>query len=167
MNTIESSLSNRLANWKRASRAISAGFKFNQLDGDLNGDNNCCTVIALSNVTGISFADAQAIAASAGRRRGRGFSSPRLIAAAAQRGFNFKHVWDDTSLALSGGKGISVKSFCERFSKGRFYVRISGHAFTIIDGVVEDRFQPKALARITDAWEFTPVVKASQYANPY
>ena len=169
-NIIDQSHGNRLSNWKRTVRAIKAGapHRIISTSEGADADHNCCTVVALSNVTSISFAEAQAIAASAGRRRNCGFSTVKLIAKARERGFNF-----DVTIGVTGtvndayrGETVSIARFCREHPVGRFLVRRSGHAFTVINGVVEDRFTNKPLARITHAWEFKPAIKP-QYANPY
>lgn len=159
---IESSLGHRLSNWKRVSRAISTGVRFNQIECDTTGDRNSCTVVALSNVAQISFGKAQRIAAAAGRKPNKGFNTATLVAHAQTVGFNFAKVEGVTKASR-----ISVKRFLADYPKGRFIVRISGHAFTVIDGAVEDRAQPKPLCRIKDAWELIGAAAKPVYANPY
>lgn len=169
-NIIDKSTGFRLANWKRVSRAVKAGAPHRLITIDTaaaDSDQNCCTVVALSNVTGISFADAQAIAKAAGRRRNCGFSTVKLIAEARKHGHNFEVTIGATGTVNDAYRGetVSIARFCREHPVGRFLVRRSGHAFTVINGVVEDRFTNRPLCRITHAWEFKPVVKAAQYAN--
>lgn len=132
----------------------------------VDNDRNCCTVVALSNVTGISFAEAQAIAKAAGRRRNRGFSTVKLIAEARRRGFNFEVTIGATGIVNDAYRGqtVSIARFCREHPVGRFLVRRSGHAFTVIDGVVEDRFHNKPLCRITHAWQLVAPARHA-YAN--
>lgn len=170
-NTIDQSVGNRINNWKRITRAIKAGAPHRIIEDQTGTDHNCCTVVALSNVTGISFAEAQAIAAAAGRKRNKGFVTRKLIAHAQQHhGFNFKRVIGATGEVNNAyvGETVSIARFCREHPVGRFICRRSGHAFTVINGVVEDLGHNKPLARITDAWELVGrALQPAQYANPY
>lgn len=106
-------------------------------------DRASCTVRTLASVAGLSFEAASVIADAAGRQRGRRFKSHLLIDAAKRAGLKVH------KLRFSGK---TVRKFVEQYPSGRFYVRKTGHAFTVIDGVVGDRTTMGSI--ILDAWEF-------------
>jgi hypothetical protein len=122
-------------------------------DGRVNEERSDCTVCALANTTGIDYSDARRIAWMAGRKNGKGFSTVTLIAyASTNHKMNFSEV---KFTELFSKPTMSVKRFIRKFPKGNFLVRVRGHAFSIKDGIVFDSFTPKALKRITHAWQFT------------
>jgi hypothetical protein len=120
-------------------------------------DSNNCTICALAHSAGITYRQAFDIGKAAGRRTGKGFATRRLIAQAIQAGFNFQKVTMRT---------MSIANFCKANPRGRFVCRRSGHAFTVIDGVVTDHLYNKPLQRVTDAWEYRGSSLAA-FANPW
>ena len=106
-----------------------------------------CTVRALTIVTGCRYATAEAIAHAAGRRRNRGFRSSQLIDAARAEGFNFEEVKLPQNALLAEVLLI--------LDEGRFYVRVRGHAFAIVDGKVHDMFHTSLRTPVRGAWRFT------------
>lgn len=107
-----------------------------------------CTVVALSAVTNLPYKECKEISLSAGRKDGCGFKSADLINFYNDNISNrFKEVYLE--------KRLNVTAFCKEYSKGRYYVRKRGHAFSIIDGVVHDMTSistPRSF--IQNAWRF-------------
>lgn len=106
-----------------------------------------CTVIALSVATKLPYDKCHEIAKLCGRKDNKGFHSKKLI-----KGFN--HL-NGKSFVLHKRSPITVQKFCKLFNQGTYFVKISGHAFCIIDGVAIDHAgiaTPKA--RITTSWKF-------------
>lgn len=114
-------------------------------------DNNCCTVLALSAVTGMDFAQAQRIGFAAGRRRNKGFYTHVLVDFFNRQtdGKKFAPISPFTLASRARTIGQFVKSF----PVGRYMVQISRHAFAVVDGIPVD-FVVRPKARIRRVWAF-------------
>jgi hypothetical protein len=125
-------------------------FRFRITDGGLNrsgiDDKNNCTIVALAVTSRISYKRAYRIGETAGRKRGKGFLSSRLIYEARRHGIHAH------AIPLPTRRFITAERFVELHPKGRFYVRGSCHAFAIINGVPYDQSLVGPGTRITDAW---------------
>jgi hypothetical protein len=128
-------------------------------------DRNNCTVCALSNVSGISYHEAHLITHAAGRKMRKGFKTVVLMKHIQENQDNyrlvFKEIMNQDKTTTPGvwvsrfaKKGMTIAKFIQQNPTGRFYVRRSGHAFAIINGVVHDHLTNKPLQRITHAWQF-------------
>jgi hypothetical protein len=115
-----------------------------------------CTVVALSAVAGIPMDQARTIAKAAGKVDGKGFYSSKLMAKAVERGLVFKRVTVPSGLTLS--------HFIYMYPKGRYFAKMKGHAFGIIDGKVADRIVSSS-TRVLEAW----VLERNDFVNlnPY
>jgi hypothetical protein len=112
---------------------------------------NDCTIRALAVVAGLGYSSAHKIGKDAGRKDKKGFRSFTLIEHCRRIGINFE---------LSKRRSISIKKFLEENPTGRFYARRRGHAFAIVDGVIQDATpHNRPLQRITSAWKL-------ELANP-
>ena len=120
-------------------------------------DSNNCTICALAHSASITYRQAFDIGKAAGRKTGKGFVTRRLIDQAIQAGIKFQKV---------AFKTMSIANFCKAYPRGRFVCRRSGHAFTVIDGVVTDHLHNRPLQRVTDAWEYRGSSQAN-FANPW
>ena len=102
-------------------------------------DKNFCTVAALALTLDWSFGKAHRHMAKAGRKNGRGMFEcdwrPAIQAAAESVGKRFKeghwHIRGD-------GRAMTLSRFCKEYPTGTYYVKVSGHAVAIVDGVMHD-----------------------------
>ena len=85
---------------------------------------------------------ATAIAAAAGRRKGRGFYADKVVAQAKREGFRFHKVRMSQR---------SLRRFLMETRVGSFYVRKVRHAFAIVNGKPTER-QPRGV-KILEAWQ--------------
>ena len=107
-----------------------------------------CTVVALSAVTELPYKECKEIAATAGRKEGKGFKSADLIDF-----FNTKIDMRFHEVGLE--KRLNVKAFCKEYSRGRYYVRKRGHAFSIINGAVHEMYNVSTdRSFVQNAWRF-------------
>ncbi|NDC19280.1 MAG: hypothetical protein EBZ87_03320 [Microbacteriaceae bacterium] len=106
-----------------------------------------CTIRALAVSAGIDYPVAHRIGRDAGRRNRCGFNVGKLIKEAKKNGLQFYKVIRSS---------VTISKFLQRYPKGRFYCRRSGHAFGVIDGVILDTTPNTPYQRITEAYEFIP-----------
>jgi hypothetical protein len=113
-----------------------------------NKEKSNCTVVALSAVTQLPYNQCKDIAATAGRKEGKGFRSADLI---EFYNTNIDKRFEEVYLE----KRLNVKTFCKEYPKGRYYVRKRGHAFSVINGVVYDMTTgPTPRSFVQTAWKF-------------
>ena len=103
-----------------------------------------CTVRAFAQVTGVSLEWANGIAAAAGRRKGRGFYSWKLIDYAKTVGYKFR------KLRM---KPRTLARFLREHPAGRYYLVRSRHAFAVVDGNVLT-MMVRARTRVLIAWQY-------------
>lgn len=137
---------------RKAFRAIQANIV---PEGRPNNVKNDCTIRALGLVCGIEYGLAEYLGELAGRALDRGLVSQSLIDVAKQEGFRFTRV-------IGGG---TLETFLINYPEGRFYIRISGHAFAVIDGKVCDNQRLSPFVRIRGAWRFDGVVTNANTAG--
>lgn len=106
-----------------------------------------CTVRALANVTGMTLEMAMMLAVSAGRRKGRRFSSRKLIEHVKSLGLSFRKV---------RMKPRTLARFLREHPVGRYYVRQATHAFAVVGASVPTG--TSLHSRIVAAWEYRGVV---------
>jgi len=102
-----------------------------------------CTVRALANVTGIPLSLAMCLAVGAGRRKGRRFSSPKLIEYVKSLGLSFRKV---------RMKPRTLARFLREHPVGRYYVRQASHAFAVVGASVPPGTSLRV--RVIEAWEY-------------
>ena len=107
------------------------------------GDTNNCTIVALSIAAGISYEEAYEIGEEAGRKKGNGFYTNKLMQKARKKGIVFEKL---------RFKEITINKFLKMNLKGRFLVRRRGHAFTIIDSTIYDVLVNPAFARLKEIY---------------
>jgi hypothetical protein len=107
------------------------------------GDTNNCTIVALSIAAGIPYEEAYEIGKEAGRKKGNGFYTNKLMATARKYGIDFKKM---------RYKEITINKFLKLNLKGRYLVRRRGHAFTIIDSTIYDVLVNPTFARLIEVY---------------
>lgn len=112
------------------------------------GHEKNCTVLALALAAQIPYELAFDIAKKAGRKDNEPMSSTVLL-----KKFNKEYSYLGTFKKVKRSP-ITVQKFCKQFSEGRYYVRKSKHAFSVINGDVHDNHPTKPRERILDAWKF-------------
>lgn len=95
-------------------------------------ETNDCTVKALAKVLNTTYDRAHKhLKEGCGRKNRKGVVSRCVIPESLKRTKFVVGEYSETNR-------ITVKHFCEKHPKGRFYVCVRGHAFAIIDGGVYD-----------------------------
>lgn len=121
-----------------------------------SNETNDCAVRAMANAFGISYPRAHMAMKVAGRQDGKGTFNDTIHAAITQeydgkKAFPLERVgrnWEGV-----GKRQVTIGTFCKFHPHGRFYCIVKGHAFAIVDGVVQDSFRNKAGRRIYRAYE--------------
>lgn len=94
------------------------------------GERNDCTARALAMLLNIRYAEAHAKLAALGRKPGRKFGIRRHVEA----------------LGLEQVPELScrrVEAVLSEMPPGRFMIRVNGHCFAVVDGVINDMMEPK------------------------
>jgi hypothetical protein len=107
------------------------------------GDKNNCTIIALSVAAGIPYEEAYDIGRQAGRVKGKGFHTKKLMETARKYGIEYRKMRFNE---------ITINKFLKSNLKGRYLVRRRGHAFTIIDSTIYDVMVNPSFARLTEVY---------------
>jgi hypothetical protein len=124
-------------------------------------DSRDCAVRALANVSSFSYPEVHKFMEDAGRKRNRGTPWATLhsvyMATGAKEAtyygsntaikacnFNAKHY----------NKSLTLKSFINQNSTGKYIVIVRGHALAVCDGAVIDLFANKAGKRLLCAYKF-------------
>lgn len=107
------------------------------------GERADCTVHAFSNATGCHYEKAHAALAANGRRKSCRY---RLHQHAHDVGRTL-----GVKLELVRRSG-TLRRFLSDYPQGRFIVRVSGHAFAVVDGSVIDRTEQSPDRHIKHAW---------------
>ena len=102
-------------------------------DGRIPTESKDCSVIALSYAFNIDYSNAHDICKKAGRKNNRPFSLFKV--------FGFHKM---TNGRIINGKTViynfrpkmTVGRFRNTYNKGTYIIRVAGHIFTIIDGVI-------------------------------
>lgn len=118
-------------------------------------EKNDCTVRALAIATSASYTKAYMLLCSAGRKHNRGFVIEKFLKKNCSYLGHCFH-------KLPFRKPITVRKFILKYPKGTYYVKIRGHVFVVKDGVVHDMVEPRAMQRVTAAWEVTDNKKEGQ-----
>lgn len=116
--------------------------------GSPPGEKNDCTVRALAIATNASYMKAYMILSSAGRKHNKGFIIEKFL---KKNCIYLGHCFRK----LPFRKPITIRKFVQKYPKGVYYAKIRGHVFVVKDGVVHDMVEPRAMQRITAAWEVT------------
>jgi hypothetical protein len=137
---------------------------------DCEGDDNSCALRAYAYATDTSFKDTQAIFERKGRERYKGTVNTISHEAALEAGLlcmgrfgngakkdNFSY-WcqKDKSVHeryVPDQKGMTLKTFCEKFNKGKYMVSIAGHMTVVHDGKIVDSFAQRGNAAVITAYK--------------
>jgi hypothetical protein len=120
-------------------------------------ERNDCTVTAFAKLTGMDYAKANQILLLCGRRYGKGVHIEKVLDFLKTNADFLKMLGIDVSqyqfqpilpLPMSVGH---LRLTSAKFS-GRYLVRISGHVFAMIDGVITDNCSGHM--QITGMWQF-------------
>jgi hypothetical protein len=133
-------------------RGIIMATKYEYCDkvGKAMGDRSFCSVIALATACQIPHKKAYAVMNKYGRCDRDGAYTSQTIAAIGHLGFDWKEVTDDYPKAKT-----PISAVKELPKDKTFMVRVSGHIFTIRNGVVEDWSEGRK-HRVTHIFEITP-----------
>jgi hypothetical protein len=119
--------------------------KTNYIERDVRNEANDCTVRALAAVNGMTYEEAHAAMAAAGRVARRGLRLDALRAVyAAQGGGGYVNRGDRPTLA----------SFMREQGPGRYVVLVKGHVFALVDHVQYDLNLNGARKRVWGFWRF-------------
>jgi hypothetical protein len=105
-----------------------------------------CTVRALTNVSGASYAEVHAVFAAHGRKNRRGIALRKVLQSVAR---------DLGLTAQVVRRSGSVERLLRDFPAGRLVINTRGHAFAVIDGVVHDSIVTSPLCHVQRAWLVT------------
>ena len=106
-------------------------------------DPNDCTVVSLSVVLGIPYAEAYKIMQDAGRKPGKGIPMCSVLSSA-----RFQKKFERINLP----KKITVHKFAQQFNTGRYIVLTSGHAQCVIEGIIHDNLNFGPMRRVQFAF---------------
>jgi hypothetical protein len=112
-----------------------------------------CAVRAMANSFGVPYAYAHAAMKVAGRKERNGTpvnAIHEVVTAehAGKRGVKIEHIGKGV-----GQRQVSIGVFCKYHPHGSFYCIVRGHAFAVVNGVVQDSGFNKASRRIYKAYE--------------
>lgn len=116
------------------------------------GENNDCTVIAMSNAFDLSYETARQEMARRGRKRGRGVRTWHAMGESGEvMGRRYRAV---LRLAYGGGRRITLRTFARRYPIGRYMVVVAGHCLAVINGtVLDNHVMGSDLRRVRFAWQ--------------
>lgn len=118
-----------------------------------HGENNDCTVKALTAATGLTYDECHAALKTAGRKNRRGCHMHREgVAAATALGFHMTRLGPHQYNA----KTMITAERDRNLKKGRFVLRVRGHVAALIDGKVIDWSQGRR-HRINAVYAVTPM----------
>lgn len=106
-----------------------------------------CTVIALAATTGLPYPRCHQALSAVGRKNRRGIPFRKVVQKLAEE---VDHDFDQVK------RSGTLRRFVTEYPQGRFYVTIRGHAFAVLDGVINDNCRPRLGSIIKGAWRVTP-----------
>ena len=117
-------------------------------------ETNDCAVRAMANAFGISYEKAHAAMKANGRQDRKGTYNLTIHNTITQEHGGKKAIqMNHIGKGWEGKRQVTIGTFCKYHTKGSFYCIVKGHAFAIVDGVVQDAFKNKAGKRIYRAYE--------------
>jgi len=124
-------------------------------------DTKDCAVRALANVSAFSYPEAHKLMEDAGRKRNRGTPWATLHSVYMATGAKeATYYGNNTAIkacnfnAKHYNKSLTLKSFINQNSTGKYIVIVRGHALAVCDGAVIDLFANKAGKRLLCAYKF-------------
>ncbi len=117
-------------------------------------EKNDCTVRCLATVTEMNYKDAHLLLKSLGRKDMKSFSFSDLISYGV-KGFTITREYNHID-SLSKNLTVNQMLKSKKLKDGKYAVNVSGHVFTVIDGVIIDGFESgKKCKRVKNIWKFT------------
>lgn len=140
--------------------AQSANFRF--------AETNDCVVRAVSNVTGMAYQNAHAIAKKSGRRNRKGCPLQVTTLTMKNAGFSVAAVCGTTSTANSSVgfvrqvygeypalfEGITLSRALEQYNEGSYVFIVRGHAIAVVDGDTIDTHKVPAGTRVAIIFKY-------------
>lgn len=130
----------------------------------MNGDNNSCTVKALSATFGISYDEAYEYAAKTwGRVKGKGVFTSSILRSFPDSFDSSRTVFGTTVERVKATKDykqpdktiktrkMTLATFATTYKTGTYYILVNGHALAVIDGEVVD-FKEELGRKVKYAW---------------
>jgi hypothetical protein len=123
-------------------------------------DTNHCTVTATAYALNILWSEAQALLASMGRKRKRGFSTWKIAGHNLVKPYGevreAKWLYNEGGAYAGIRAGMTVRTFLRKCDKGkRYLITVSGHAMAVVDGRLCDSGSNLG-RRVKYAFEVTP-----------
>ena len=116
-------------------------------------ETNDCAVRAMANAFGISYERAHAAMKAAGRKDRKGTYNLTIHNTITQEYDGKKAVQLNHIGTGKDQRQVSIGTFCKYRTTGSYYCIVRGHAFAVVNGVVQDAFKNKAGRRIYRAYE--------------
>ena len=124
-------------------------------------DSRDCAVRALANVSSFSYPEVHKLMEEAGRKRNRGTPWATLHSVYMATGAKeATYYGNNTAIkacnfnAKHYNKSLTLKSFINQHTKGKYIVVVRGHALAVCDGAVIDLFASKAGKRLMCVYKF-------------
>jgi len=124
-------------------------------------EHNDCSVRALANCTGISYAESHQIHKSNGRKNRQATNWMPLLNSYQKAHLRIKGIYGSSYISSLASRttdikinsGQTVKSFLKKHPKGKYVVIIARHAFAVVDGGIIDGSLVNANSRVAIVWE--------------
>lgn len=117
-------------------------------------ETNDCAVRAMANAFSVPYVHAWAAMRAAGRKDKKGTAVGVIDkVVTGEHGGKRGHRMERVGKSYEGKHEVTIGTFCKYHPTGRFYCIVRGHAFAIVDGVVQDAFKNRAGRRIYRAYE--------------
>jgi hypothetical protein len=124
-------------------------------------DSRDCAVRALANVSSFSYPEVHKLMEEAGRKRNRGTPWATLHSVYMATGAK-EAIYYGNNTAIKAcnfnakhyNKSLTLKSFINQNSTGKYIVIVRGHALAVCDGAVIDTFASKAGKRLMCVYKF-------------
>jgi len=124
-------------------------------------DNRDCAVRALANVSAFSYPEAHKLMADAGRKRNKGTPWATLHSVYMATGAKEATYYGNNTAIMACrfnakhyNNSLTLKSFINQHTSGKYIVVVRGHALAVCDGAVIDTFASKAGKRLMCVYKF-------------
>lgn len=124
-------------------------------------DTKDCAVRALANVSAFSYPEAHKFMEDAGRKRNRGTPWATLHSVYMATGAKEATYYGSNTAIMACrfnakhyNKSLTLKSFINQHTTGKYIVVVRGHALAVCDGAVIDLFASKAGKRLMCVYKF-------------
>ena len=116
-------------------------------------ETNDCSVRAMVNAFGLPYAYAHATMAAAGRKEKKGMLNRYIhnVVTGTHEGKFGKQL--ATVGRKEGQRQVTIATFCKYHPYGSYYCIVRGHAFAVVDGVVQDSGRNKSGKLIHTVYE--------------